>query len=195
MESTTTRIGKNESEILDKLAKRLKISKLDFLNLATEFFKKTGIDPREEPTNPRDELQKFRSQTNKRLDQVIRFYRVDADKRFIELIKEFRQISSSLNTNQIADKDDIKTMLIKYKELEERLATAINKNLVPFINKLSEHINNLKINTNDNLQKLTEHLNEKNKIELNNTKKIKLIAKYISSDSKAERKDIKEQLS
>jgi len=71
-ELTTTNISRSHQQVLKKLARKFELSQVDFLNGAVEYFRKTGINPTDELTSPKEEM----AALNKRLDQVIRFMRV-----------------------------------------------------------------------------------------------------------------------
>ncbi len=90
---TTTNIGKEELRSLRTLAKKHDLKQVDFINRCISYFRKTGINPADEITSPREEIIKL----NTRVDQIIRYIRTQEEKKLNPLLDEMIAISKKLN--------------------------------------------------------------------------------------------------
>ncbi len=90
---TTTNIGSNELKSLRQLAKKHDLSQTEFINRSILYFKKTGINPADEITSPREEINKL----NNKMESVIKFIRTQEKTKMIPLLDELSIISRKLN--------------------------------------------------------------------------------------------------
>lgn len=131
-ELTTTNISKSHQRVLKKLSKKLELSQVDFLNATVEYFKKTGINPLDEITSPKEEM----AALNKRLDQVIRFIRVHERDKLSPLLDSLIIIDRRLKDKLefILTKED----LTKVNEKIENISTKLNKDISGINEKLGD---------------------------------------------------------
>ncbi len=157
-ELTTTNISKSHQRVLKQLSKKVELSQVDFLNAAVEYFKKTGINPLDEITSPKEEM----AALNKRLDQVIRFIKVHErdklsplldsliiidrrlkDKLEFMLTKEdLKIVNEKIGNVSTILKNDISDINEKLGDVKASISTA-NKNFVSGYNNHNSNIQNL----------------------------------------------------
>lgn len=131
-ELTTTNISKSHQQVLKQLSKKLELSQVDFLNGAIEYFKKTGINPLDEVTSPKEEM----AALNKRLDQVIRFMRVHERDKLSPLLDSLIIIDRRLKDKLefILTKEDLSDV----NEKIENVSTELNKDISGINEKLGD---------------------------------------------------------
>lgn len=125
---TTTNIGTSELKSLRQLAKKHNLTQVDYINKSILYFKKTGINPAEEITSPREEINKL----NNKVESVIKFIRTQEKQKLNPLLDELITISRKLN-DQIEDQlkssefnKQIKSIFEAQKEHTEKLNTITN---------------------------------------------------------------------
>jgi len=79
---TTTNIALDAKKKLKNNAHKLGISQMEYINASIEYFSKTGINPMEPITSPKDEIARL----NKKQDQVISFIRTQESKKLDPLL-------------------------------------------------------------------------------------------------------------
>ena len=93
---TTTNIGINELEVLNKLAATYKMKNIQFVNAAVLYLKKTGINPNEPELSPKDEIAKL----EKRVNEVIKYFRVFEQDKLMPILERLiileKKIEASL---------------------------------------------------------------------------------------------------
>lgn len=131
-ELTTTNISKSHQRVLKQLSKKVELSQVDFLNGAVEYFKKTGINPFDEITSPKEEM----AVLNKRLDQVIRFIRVHERDKLSPLLDSLIIIDRRLKDKLefILTKED----LINVNRQIENISADLNKDISEINEKLGK---------------------------------------------------------
>lgn len=79
--------------LLDSLAKQSNVSKVEYISLCLEYFRKTGIDPKEDVVDVLTQIKK----TENRLISFIKTQDKVAQKQFEIMSSELNSINSSVN--------------------------------------------------------------------------------------------------
>jgi hypothetical protein len=162
---TTTNIGKAELQILNKIAALHGMKNIQFLNAAVQYLRKTGINPSEPELSPKEEMTKL----EKRVNEVIKFFRVFEQDKLLPLLERLilieKKIESTLtdlpqNSDLLKEFSEIKRMFKDALEESKHAKQIYNSNNEILDNRLKD-LRNLSLQNTQMIISLFEALKNK----------------------------------
>lgn len=115
---TTTNISVDHLKYLKKLAEKNGLKQVEFINAMVDFFRKTGVNPVEEISSPREEIQKL----TKRVDEVIRFMQYHEKNKLSPLFERMLLLDKQLKDtySKVVTADDLKPLIDQITALNDK---------------------------------------------------------------------------